>query len=90
MKVRELIEALKLMPPDLDAEMWDSDEDDYVPVVSVLYEEGAPYVFLLPVEIDFADEPKDNVVQFPSHLVGHFPCEGCKVCRPVDPRDQKN
>jgi hypothetical protein len=40
MKVRELIDALKKMPQELDACIWDEDDQEFVPVQDVLFEEG--------------------------------------------------
>ncbi len=47
MNVRQLIEELKKMPPDLEVRVWDDLEDVYVPVVQVLYEDGTSSVDLL-------------------------------------------
>lgn len=47
MKVSELIAALKKLPQDLPVRVWDEDEDDYVPVVEALYEDGTSAVDLL-------------------------------------------
>lgn len=50
MKVKELIEELKKMPPDLAVRIWVEDADEYVPVGKVLYEDGTSAIDLLPEE----------------------------------------
>lgn len=47
MTVKELIAALNKMPQDLDVRIWDEEEDDYMPVRQVLYEDGTSAVDLL-------------------------------------------
>lgn len=84
---KELIAALQKLPPDLGVHTWDEKEDDYVPVVEVLYEDGVPYIHLLTTTLE--DMGTTAAAFIPEHLVGHFPCEGCRVCQPIDPRDRK-
>ena len=47
MNVRQLIAELQKMPPDLEVRLWDEDEDDFMPVAQVLYEDGTSSVDLL-------------------------------------------
>ena len=51
MKVRELIRELKRMPPELQVCVWDAPEDEYVPVVQALFEDGTSHVALLTKEV---------------------------------------
>lgn len=47
MTVRELIAALQKLPQGLDVRVWDHEEDDWLPVVEALYEDGTAAVDLL-------------------------------------------
>ncbi len=40
MKVRELIEALRKCPSEMNVVVWDAEEDDNVPVTHALWEDG--------------------------------------------------
>jgi hypothetical protein len=64
MTVGELIDALRKEPQGLEARVWDHEADEYVPVVQVLYEDGATSVDLLthheqtvPADTDGDGEP---------------------------------
>jgi len=46
MKVRELIAALREMPPEMDVMVWDAEEDDFVGVTQALFEDGATDITL--------------------------------------------
>lgn len=47
MTVIELIAELGRLPPDMDVCVWDHDEDEYMPVVEALLEDGSTHVDLL-------------------------------------------
>jgi hypothetical protein len=47
MTVIELIAELGRLPPDVDVCVWDHDEDEYMPVVEALLEDGSTHVDLL-------------------------------------------
>lgn len=47
MNVRELIEALKVYPSDMDVVIAEAGGDEYVPVVQVIQEDGTSVVTLL-------------------------------------------
>jgi len=47
MNVRELIAALQKLPPTMDVCIWDHDEDDWLPVVEALNEDGVIHIALL-------------------------------------------
>ena len=69
MNVRELIAALQKCPPGMDVCVWDHEEDDHVPVVQALYEDGVTHISLLTVA----------VVAHPVHPFGS--CGGeCDYC----------
>jgi hypothetical protein len=46
MKVRELIAELQKCPPEMNVEVWADEEDDFVPVTQVIYEDGCPEIHL--------------------------------------------
>lgn len=52
MTVAELIAALQKLPPNLDVCVWDGEEDDYVPVRGVLWEDGHTSVDLATYPIE--------------------------------------
>ena len=47
MTVGELIEALKKLPEYMEAVVWDEEQDDHVPVVEALFEDGSTEIVLL-------------------------------------------
>jgi len=61
MTVKELIAQLQALPPDMEVVIWDEEEDEYMPVVEALYEDGCSEIMLLTVEEDHVDvEPEDG------------------------------
>jgi len=60
MNVRELIRELRKVPPDMDVMVWEDEEDDYVDVAQVLYEDGVSYIQLLTYQVDVVEaEPEE-------------------------------
>lgn len=47
MNVQELIDVLKTIPPFMQVCTWDAEEDDYIPVIGVIYEHGHTTVDLI-------------------------------------------
>jgi len=48
----ELIAKLQKVPPTLQVRIWDEEEDDYVPIKEVLWEDGSAVVDLLTYELE--------------------------------------
>ena len=46
MKVRELLELLRLMAPDLEIQAWDFDSEQYEPVTGVAYDDEGTLVYI--------------------------------------------
>lgn len=47
MTVKELIERLAKLPPDLDVHVWDAEADDHVPVRDAIKEDGCTEVHII-------------------------------------------
>ena len=52
MTVEQLISELSSMPKDMEVTIWDAEDDDYVPVVQVLWEYGHSTINLLTTHVD--------------------------------------
>jgi hypothetical protein len=71
MNVRELIAALQKCPPDMDVQVWDAEEDDWIDVVQALYEDGVVNIHLLTTEVAV-------IPVHPFGSCGH--ADGCDAC----------
>lgn len=59
MKVRDIIKALQKLPQDLEGKVWDEDEN--MPIVQVLWEDGTSHVQFLTREEEVVSTPAEDV-----------------------------
>jgi hypothetical protein len=59
-KVRELIAELRKLPPEMEVEVWDDAEDEFVPVVQALWESGTSAVHLQTIYSEVVEAPPSD------------------------------
>lgn len=71
MLVKDVVKLLLMHPQDIECEVWDEGEDDFVPVRDVFWEDGTSAVHILPTP---ALDPKDaeaQVIRVTRELLGY-------------------